>query len=218
MKPSLPIKTILCILNLLFCVSLQAESENLVVNGDFESGKEDAFWSCQPWYNIGKGNNQGAGARTKNGLPISGSYSAPVNDGYDPTEDKYSGLAHSQKTTHTIKEGDSYTLAYDWYPGNDYWQRTTDTIRFVLFATSNDAVGGPRVWSSELTSEFFDGAIHHVKGVVQTTTVVNAEAVGKKLFIVFYGVDKNFTKEGNRHWAMVDNIVLKVAEKTSEFR
>ncbi len=194
-----------CLLFALSSVTLQAE--NLVVNGDFETGQGTAFYQTPPWYNAGTGLNQGTSARTDQAGVITGSFSATVSDRYITAESKLGPVAHVQKTKYIIQEGDSFTLSYEWRPADEYWQRATDTVRFVLFATANDKVGGLKVWSSELTSDFFRAKPSAAMAVSATSSVVDPEAVGRSLFVMFYGVDTvNGGTDGTPHWARVDNI------------
>jgi len=186
------------------CTALQAE--NLIINGDFETGEGNAFYQTPGWYNAGTGSNQGTNARSDEGAVVSGSYSATVIDRYNTSEGKPGPLMYVQKTNYIIEQGDSFALSYEWKPADQYWQRSTDTVRFVLFATGNDNVGGPVVWSSELTSDFTKGGWETVKLVSDTTDVVNSEAVGRTLFVKFYGIDTVDSENGNPHWARVDNI------------
>lgn len=51
-----------CLLTALSAIS--AHAENLVKNGDFESGDGLAFYQTPPWYNRGKGSNQAHNARS----------------------------------------------------------------------------------------------------------------------------------------------------------
>jgi len=192
------------ILLFLSCAALQAD--NLVTNGDFETGDGKAFYQTTGWYNQGVGFNQGTGARSDKGTVISGSYSATVHDRYNKSLEKFGAVAHVQKTQHTIEEGDSFSLSYEWRPADDYWQRSTDTIRFILFATADDKLSGPIVWSAEFNSPFFRGKITTPMGVSETTEVVTPDAVGKKLFICFHGLDTVNSETGSTHFASVDNI------------
>lgn len=193
--------------SLLFAMSSVAlQAENLVVNGDFETGAGTAFYQTPPWYNCGTGLNQGAGARIDQGA-ITGSYSAPVSDRYITEEKKLGPLAHVQKTKYLIQAGDSFSLSYDWRPADEWWQKATDTVRFVLYATADNKVGGAKVWSSELTSDFFRAQPSGAMSVSATSSVVPPEAVGKILLVMFYGVDTvNGGKDNTPHWARVDNI------------
>jgi hypothetical protein len=207
---SLILKT--CLLTALSSVTVQAE--NLVRNGDFETGKGNAFFASPPWYNRGTGLNQGTNARSDQGAVITGSSSAIVSDRYVTEGDKLGPSAHVQKTDHTIQEGDSFTVSYEWRPADRFWQRSTDTVRFVLYATANDKLAGPVVWSSELTSEFFEGNITNVTSVFETSSVVSADAAGSHLFVMFYGVDTvNGGTDGTPHFARVDNIEIKAISK-----
>lgn len=193
--------------------SLPLHAQNLVVNGDFENGQGTAFYATPPWYNGGAGLNQGTGARSDKGPVITGSFSAIVSDRYNAVEGKFGSLAHTQKTTHTIKAGDSFTLSYDWRPADKNWQTNRDTVRFVLYATFDNRMGGPVVWTFEHTSEFYRGNIEMGKDVFAISSVVTKEAVGKNLFILFHGMDTVDGVEGSIHWARVDNIVVEISKK-----
>ncbi len=193
--------------------SVALHAENLVVNGDFESGEGNAFYATPPWYNRGTGFNQGTNARSDQGAVIAGSFSATVNDRYDSETGKFGPVVHVQKTKHMIEAGDSFTLSYEWRPADTYWQRSADTVRFVLYATANDNAGGEVVWSAELTSEFFTRKLESTLPVSETTEVVNAEAVGHSLFVMFYGLDTKDNGSGVAHWARVDNIEVEVLKK-----
>lgn len=188
-------------------------AENLVVNGDFETGTGNAFYQTPPWYNCGAGLNQGANARVDTGAVITGTHSATVIDRYNTTDDKPGPIAYVQKTKHTIQEGDSFALSYEWRPSDEYWQRAKDTIRFVLFATGNDKLSGQKVWSSVLTSDFLRSKPGSIQAVAQTSEVVNADAVGRELFIMFYGLDTGDSETGEPHWARVDNIELRAVNE-----
>lgn len=202
-----------------FLISIPAQGgENLVKNGDFEDGEGPEFFNTPGWYNRGGGSNQGAPARSdsRTSSVITGSYSASVNDRYITADEKFGPTAHSQKTDYTIQEGDAFSLTYEWRPADEFWQRTNDTIRFVLYATSNDKVAGPVVWSSELTADFFKGKPENVVQVSQNTEPVTPEAVGHNLFVMFYGIDTvNGGLDGTPHWARVDNIQVSVLPKDS---
>lgn len=188
-------------------------AQNLVVNGDFEDGKGTAFYATTGWYNRGAGLNQGTTARIDKGVVIAGSFSATVSDRYNSVEGKFGPVVHAQKTTHTIKAGNTFTLTYDWRPVDSFWQTGRDTVRFVLYATFDNRMGGPVVWSSELTSDFYRGDITLGKNVSAISSVVNPEAVGKALFVMFYGLDTVDGVEGSTHYARVDNIVVEVSKK-----
>jgi hypothetical protein len=185
-----------------------AESQNLIRNGDFEAGKDTRFYATPPWYNRGAGLNQGANARSDRNVITRGQYSAVVNDRYDSTKPAFGGLAHSQNTDYIIQEGDVFFLSYDLHPVDSYWQAKRDSVRFVLYATSDNKLGGPMVWSSVLTSDFFSGSISIPKAVVQQTESINPAAVGRKLFLVFHGLDTVDGTAGSTHYARVDNIAV----------
>jgi hypothetical protein len=201
-----------CLLTSLWSTAVHAD--NLVKNGDFETGEGNAFYETTGWYNLGTGLNQGAPARSDKGEVIAGTYSASVNDRYVTEERKFGPTAHVQKTAHIIRDGDSFSVVYEWRPADEFWQRATDTIRFVLYATSDNKSGGPVVWSSELTSDVYGGNTTNNKQVLQTSEVVNGDAVGQNLFVMFYGVDtRNGGNDSSPHWARVDNIEVEAIGK-----
>lgn len=201
----------------LFCLCLltalplwAGQSANLVTNGDFETGTSNFFWGTPGWYNLGKGLRQDLNARTDKSVITSGSFSAGVNDRYDAANKKYSALAHSQITKHIIQPGDVFTLSYDWHPVDQYWQTNRDTVRFVLFATNDDTLGGKVVWSVELMSDFFRQPVGTVKSVVQELPPLPEAAAGRKLMLVFHGIDTEDGVNGSTHFARVDNISITV--------
>jgi hypothetical protein len=192
-----------------------APADNLVTNGNFEDGKGLQFYATTGWYNCGKGTRQDLNARTDSDVLMYGVYAATVNDRYDAANKQYSLLVHSQRTAYSVKEGDVFTINYVWRPFETYWQMSRDTIRFFLYATSDDKMNGPVVWSSTHDSEFFVGSPDVVKPVSQKTSPVTAAAAGKRLFVVFHGVDTVDGVEGATHFARVDNIVVTVSGKST---
>lgn len=204
----------ICALIALSSVAAQAEEpKNLVENGDFETGTGKAFYETPPWYNWGKGLNQGTSARLDESAVIDGSFSASVNDRCSVAEGKYTAnVCFNQKTKYIIRQGDSFSFSYYWFPADTYWQTSRDTIRFVLFATADDKMSGPVVWSSEHLSDFFKGSIRSAMAVRQTSSVVTPEAVGKVLFVQFHGLDTVDGETGNWHYARVDNVVVSVLD------
>jgi hypothetical protein len=193
-----------------------APVENLVTNGNFEAGKGLEFYNTTGWYNCGRGTRQDLKARTDSDVLMYGIYAATVNDRYDAANKQYDLIAFSQRTGHSVKEGEVFTLNYVWRPFETYWQMSRDTIRFVLFATSDDKMYGPVVWSSTHDSDFFIGSPDVVKVVSQKTSPVTAAAAGKRLFVIFHGIDTVDGVEGATHFARVDNIVITVNGKSTK--
>lgn len=187
--------------------SVADAQQNLVTNGDFETGSSTFFWGTPGWYNRGKAFNQGVAARSDKNS-IAGGYSAGVTDRYDAAKSEFTSLAHSQITTHLIQPDDCYILSFDWRPLDEYWQRNRDTVRFIVYATADDTLGGAVVWSAVVTSDFFRQPLGTVKTVVEELPCVNTAAHGKKLMIAFHGLDTVDGVNGNPHFAKVDNIVL----------
>jgi hypothetical protein len=207
--------------NVLFCICALStlpvwagQSVNLVANGDFETGTSSFFWATPGWYNLGKGLRQDLNARTDKNVITSGAFSAGVSDRYDAVNKISSALVHSQLTKHIIQPGDVFTLSYDWHPLDKYWQTSRDTVRFVLFATSDDTMGGKVVWSVELISDFFRQPFGTIKSVVQELPPVPEAAVGRRLMLSFHGMDTEDGVNGSTHWARVDNISITVVLPT----
>lgn len=209
-------KAPLCISLALASLRLAAATpQNLVTNGDFESGSNTSFWGTPGWYNQGKGLNQGTGARSEKNA-LAGAFSAGVSDRYDAENREFIGLAHSQITSHIIQPGDTYTLSFDWRPIDDYWQRNRDTVRFIVYATADDTLRGQVVWSAEVTSDFFRQPLGTVKTVVQELPMVASAAHGKKLLLTFHGIDTVDGIRGSPHFARVDNVFLTLSPVQSQ--
>ncbi len=195
---------------LLTLFSKLSAQTNLVTNGDFETGGGTTFDTTPGWYNMGKSQNQDSKARS-NTLAHGGSYSATISDRYDIETGAFSWVAHCQKTTYTIKEGDSFAISYFWRPSDIGWQRGRDNVQFVLFATDNNTLAGNAVWSATLVSGNFPGNdIKIWKNVEARTGVVSPLAVGKTLFVSFYGFDRGGLSS-DAGYARVDDIVVTVA-------
>lgn len=203
-------KSILCLCALSALPSWAAQSANLVANGDFETGTANFFWGTPGWYNMGKGKRQDVNARSDKAPIIAGRYSVGVNDRYDAANKELGSVAHSQITKHIIQPGDVFTLSYDWQPLDQFWQTGRDTVRFTVFATSDDTLGGKIVWSVDLDSDFYRQPLGTVKSVVQELPRVPEAAVGRKLMFMFHGMDTVDGVNGNTHFARVDNVSITV--------
>lgn len=201
-------KSRLWLISALLVLPLSAHAQqNLVTNGDFETGSSPLFWGTPGWYNRGKALNQGVPARSDKVI-ITGTFSAGITDRYDAATSSFISLAHSQITTHIIQPGDVYTLSFDWRPFDEYWQRGRDTVRFIVYATEDDTLGGKVVWSAVVTSGFFRQPMGTVKSVIEELPSVSEAAHGKKLMLTFHGLDTVDGVNGNTHYARVDNIAL----------
>jgi hypothetical protein len=203
-------KLLICLCTLSALPVWAAQSANLVSNGDFETGTANFFWGTPGWYNMGKGKKQDVNGRSDKSTIIAGNYSAGVNDRYDAASKERSSVVHSQVTRHIIQPGDVFTLSYDWQPLDQFWQTARDTIRFTLFATSDDTLGGKVVWSVDLDSDFFRQSPGTVKAVVHELSPVPDAAVGRKLMLAFHGLDTVDGVNGNTHYARVDNVSITV--------
>lgn len=197
---------------LLFCSLLGAalplaslSAQNIVTNGDFETGTGTAFNVTPPWYNRGVGLNQTSAARSNNNNLGASTFNAVINDRYDTVTPAFGTVAHSQNTGYTIQSGDYFAVSYDWRDAAD-WQQARDFVRVVLFATTNNALGGPIAWSVTLDSPL-STLVTTWESVSTQTTVVNEAAVGRPLFINFFGVD-NGGLSATTGFARVDNVTV----------
>lgn len=187
-------------------------AQNLVRNGDFEGGTGKTFASTVGWYNRG---TQGEKSPVRNDSspvdPAESPHFGQINDRYDITKSAFGPIAHNQKTAHVIQAGESFDLSYVWLGnGNAGWQRGRDIVRFMLFATSNDSLGGDVVWSSVLDSGYA-AQITTWQKVSQRSEVVASAAVGRRLFVTFYGVDSQGLSE-TPGFGLLDNIVVQVSK------
>lgn len=189
----------------LFCLLLTSSinANNLVENGDFEtgggSGASRDFNVTANWYN--RGGKQEATARRSDHNPAGSQFNALITDRAGV------GTLHSQKTGYVIRAGDTFEVTFDSYCSPASWHER-DIIRLVLFATENDRLAGEVVWEhnfEKLTDVL--GVWETVHGVSQK---VEPPAVGKRLFVNFYGVDPKGNVDRSTSYARVDNIVLKV--------
>lgn len=181
---------------------------NLLKNADFEAGEGDketcAFYETPGWYNpadAGSKKAMGAPARTRVGGKEGSIYSATIND--RQKEVSY----FMQKTEHSIAEGEVFELAFDWTAG---WQwQPQDILRVVIFAKSNNTLGGETLWEDTVDFERApDGSWETKKHSFKPAPY---EALGKTLYFSFYGVDP--MEAGTAGFARVDNIELTVKPK-----
>lgn len=178
---------------------------DLLRNGDFQEGAKDektySFGMTPGWYNRAVGEKKGeANARVNEGSLDGYGYSATVNDRKDEIS------SFSQKTEHNIEEGEVFELSLDWTSG---WQwQPTDILRVVIFAKSGDKLGGETVW--EQTVDFERAPVGSWAKATHRFPPAPTEAVGRKLYFGFYGVDPQ--EAGTVGWCRVDNIELKATK------
>jgi hypothetical protein len=192
-------KKILLLATLLAVLPLHSPFANLVNNGDFEAGPTEttkyAFWETPGWWNRAKTDNaQGANARV-NSMDESG-FNATVNDRGDMVS------SFSQNTKHTIEHGDEYEISLDMRAGMD-WQGA-DRLEVILFATSDNTLSSSVVW--EEIVEMGEAVGTDWTTETHTFKPVPPAAVGKTLFLNFYGVDPAESQKAG--FLRVDNIVL----------
>lgn len=216
------IRSLSVLFSLLFVAgsSALAQRANLVSNGDFEAGPSGAetynFESTPGWYNWGQGLNQRTNARSNVSASRGSRYSAVISDRYNIdlgselfARDQFGSVVHSQRTGHVIRTGDSFQLSYDWTTGYR-WDGLRGQVRFVLFATDNDALGGSVVWSEVFDSGRHGGREGDWRDVTLSGQPVPAAAAGRTLFVAFYGFLDAAALRNHPGYARVDNIVVTV--------
>jgi len=193
---------------LLAVAPFESPMANLLRNADFEAGPGDKeiypFYETPEWYNPAAGGANkamGVNARATEGSMEGSTYSATVND----REKEISFF--SQKTEHSIEEGEVFELSLAWKAG---WQwKPEDVLRVVIFAKAGNTLGGETVW--EETVDFERAPTGSWEQVAHTFQPASPEAAGKNLFFSFFGVDPQ--QAGVTGFARVDNIVLTVKPK-----
>jgi|GEM_PF-5941483 len=192
-------KRALLLTTLLAVVPIYSPFANLVNNGDFEAGPTEttkyAFWETPGWWNRAKRDNaQGLNARIASN--DESGFNATVNDRGDLAS------SFTQNTKYTIEHGDEYEISLDMRAGID-WQGA-DRLEVILFATSDNTLSGSVVWEEIVEM----GDVVGAEWTTETHTFkpVPPAAVGKTLFLNFYGVDPAESQKTG--YLRVDNIVL----------
>jgi len=197
-------KTLLALTLVLAALPMHSPKANLVKNGDFEEGPAEltkySFAQSPGWWNRAKREN----AQSNNARAISDhhtGFSATVNDRGD------AATLFSQKTKHIIQHGDEYQLTLDIMAHLD-WE-PSDKVRVILYATEDNNGGGNVVWEEAVEFQDISGSSWISES--HTFAAVPPAAVGKNLFINFYGVDPDLSDQDAK-WGFVrvDNIVLTV--------
>lgn len=175
-----------------------------VKNGNFEAGfgpttGQRTFEQVNTWWNAGTGGQSTYGANDNLGDGIlSTGYNAIVNDnGLD------GNAIHSANTGYFIQSGDYFQVAFNWRDASG-WENG-DVIQFRLMATDNNALNGNIVWSQLLTANPRT-SVGTWESASLIGSAVGAAAVGRNLFVQFYGVTGQFGTEGD--FARVDNVVV----------
>jgi hypothetical protein len=193
----------------LLAFSLSASgAQNLVANGDFEAGTGTGinrnFDVTPSWYNRADAQNTNARKGDKN---LEGSsFNAVLSDraGYI--------VLHSPKTKYTTKAGDRFDVSFNWM-GNHLSWNNRDFVRVVLFATQDNQVQGRVVWEHLFDGAPSAGMLGTWEAVGGRTDVVATEAVGKRLFINFYGMDSFGEDFGKPGYARLDNLSVTVVQQ-----
>jgi hypothetical protein len=192
--------------------------EDLVANGGFESGSGSgttrSFDVTDTWYNRGTGSDQTNNARRTN-TDTGSAYVGQIVDRYNGTtaasdfdSAAFGTITHSQKTTYTITAGDQFSLSYVWQDAFN-WNDGLDQVRVVLFATSDNTLGGTVLWSSVMDSGFSTQNLTY-EAVNALSSVVNGAAVGQSLFINVFGFQNSGGLSANTGFARIDDIQVDV--------
>lgn len=168
--------------------------QNVVVNGDFETGTDTTFALTTPWYNTATGLDQNVAVRG-NSQFNSGAYSGTLVD---------SGARISnQKTSHVIASGDTLVTRFAWRELSDW--AATDKINVRLFYTSDNTLAGTQTIITTITDTKSAGATW--KLFYSNPVVVPAGAVGKNLFVELKGENVAGTLPG---FCSIDDLVVSV--------
>jgi hypothetical protein len=209
-------------------ISLHAQISLTINNAGFESGTgvntTRNFNATDNWFNRGTDGTAEIARRLEDttGLLASGDYVGQITDRYNvltATSDfdsaAFGDSVHSNKTSYTISSGDYFEIGYVWM--DQYrWNDQLDEVRFVLFATDTDTLGGNVAWSSVM-----DSGIRQTDGeyesVSDTSTIVSSEAVGQTLFLNIFGFQNDGAMSGNTGYARIDDITVSVVPEPSTF-
>jgi hypothetical protein len=200
------------------------QAQNLVTNGGFElgsgSGTTRSFDVTTTWFNRGTGDQTQVARRES--TDTGSLFVGQINDRYDvvnATSDfdsaAFGPILHNYKTSYTIQTGDSFNFSYEWATAFD-WNLGLDEVRFVLFATDDDTLGGNVVWSS-IHDSGTAAAAGTYETVSQTSSTVTAAAANQALFVNLYGFQNNGALSGNTGFARVDNVNVSVIPEPSAF-
>ena len=209
-------------------VSLNAQVPLTINNAGFESGTGSNttrnFNATDNWFNRGTDGTAEIARRLYDttGTLASGDYVGQITDRYnvlDASSDfdsaAFGDAVHSNKTSYTISSGDYFNIGYVWHD-EFRWNNALDEVRFVLFATDTDTLGGNVVWSSVM-----DSGIRQVEdefeSVSDTSSIVSSEAVGQLLFLNIFGFQNDGAMSGNTGYARIDNITVSVVPEPSTF-
>jgi hypothetical protein len=186
-------------------------AQNLVINGDFEAsggqGVARSFNVTESWYN--RAGEQTAVAR-RSDLNLDGSsFNAVIVDRSGKP------FIHSQKMEHLIAAEDIYAVRFDLMANAVSWNNR-DFVRVLLFATQDNQVQGKVVWEHIFDGAPSAGMLGTWEAVGGRTDVVATEAVGKRLFINFYGMDPFGEDFGKPGYARLDNLSVTVVQQPSQ--
>ena len=209
-------------------ISLNAQVPLTINNAGFEYGTGTNttrnFNATDNWFNRGTDGTAEIARRVVDttGTLANGDYVGQITDRYNvltATSDfdsaAFGDAVHSNKTSYTISSGDYFDIGYVWQD-EFRWNNALDEVRFVLFATDDDTLGGNVVWSSVM-----DSGTRQVEdayeSVSDTSTVVSSEAVGQTLYLNIFGFQNDGAMSGNTGYARIDDITVSVVPEPSNF-
>jgi hypothetical protein len=114
-----------------------------------------------------------------------------------------------------IAAEDIYAVRFDLMANAVSWNNR-DFVRVVLFATQDNQVQGRVVWEHLFDGAPSAGMLGTWEAVGGRTDVVATEAVGKRLFINFYGMDSFGEDFGKPGYARLDNLSVTVVQQPSQ--
>jgi alkaline phosphatase D len=170
-------------------------------NADASTINSRAFADTPDWQNLGSGNQTAEATKTDN--DFDGSRNAVVKE--DGTR------IFANDTGHTLETGDTLQVSYQWWDGSN-WNDATDRIGVSLFTTNDNTITGTRTVIETKLS-----ALSTVNSTYQAETAdfaaIPASANGKRLFVLFQGVDGNSSNTG---FARLDNFSLVLMSGTPD--
>jgi phosphodiesterase/alkaline phosphatase D-like protein len=162
-------------------------------NADTSGTNSRTFADTPEWQNLGTGNQTAEATKTDNA--VDGTRNAVVKE--DGTR------IFGNDTGHTLQTGDTLRVSYQWWDGSN-WNDAADRIGVSIFTTNDNTLTGTRTIIETRLS-----ALSAVNGAYQTETAdfaaIPASANGKRLFVLFQGVDGNSSNTG---FARLDNFSL----------
>jgi alkaline phosphatase D len=170
-----------------------------LLNGDFNADTSivdsRTFADTPRWYNL-------TGNQTTQATTLSGALPTP-NDSRNAALSDAGDRQFALDTGYTLTSGQKLELSYQWRDGAG-WDDATDQVRVILFSTSDNTPSGTRSDIASLLSG--PSTVNNTyESFSAPFAPIPAGANGKRLFVVFEGVDGNASSNG---FANLDNFTL----------